>query len=87
MTPEKSSTSFVQPFPQSNLKVDAEAYPEIIRIEIMSDNDYFFQFVYEVDAYEFGKLKETSGLKVDFHGFLTMLIKLINQAIEDEKQF
>lgn len=47
MTPEKSSTSFVQPFPQSNLKVDAEAYPEIIRIEIMSDNDYFFQFVYE----------------------------------------
>ena len=47
MTPEKSSTSFVQPFPQSNLKLDAEAYPEIIRIEIMSDNDYFFQFVYE----------------------------------------
>jgi hypothetical protein len=46
----------------------------------------FFK-IYRVDAYEFGKLKETSGLKVDFHGFLTMLIKLINQAIEDEKQF
>lgn len=47
MTPERSQTSFVQPFPESKLKVDAEQNPEIIRVEIMSDNDYFFQFVYE----------------------------------------
>lgn len=43
-----SGTSFVQPFPDSNkMKVDAEQNPEVVRIEIMSDNDYFFQFVYE----------------------------------------
>ena len=42
MTPEKSSTSFVQPFPESKLKLDADQNPEIIRIEVMSDNDYFF---------------------------------------------
>lgn len=43
-----SGTSFVQPFPESNkMKVDVDQYPEIIRVEIMSDNDYFFQFVYE----------------------------------------
>ena len=47
MTPEKSATSFVQPFPESKLKVDADQNPEIIRVEIMSDNDYFFQFIYE----------------------------------------
>lgn len=43
-----SGTSFVQPFPESNkIKVDAEQNPEVVRIELMSDNDYFFQFVYE----------------------------------------
>ena len=43
-----SGTSFVQPFPESNkMKVDAEQNPEVVKIEIMSDNDYFFQFVYE----------------------------------------
>jgi hypothetical protein len=29
------------------MKVDAEQNPEVVKIEIMSDNDYFFQFVYE----------------------------------------
>ena len=43
-----SGTSFTVPFPESNtMKFDAEQNPEIVRIEIMSDNDYFFQFVYE----------------------------------------
>lgn len=43
-----SGTSFVQPFPESNkMKVDAEQNPEVVKIEIMSDNDFFFQFVYE----------------------------------------
>jgi len=43
-----SGTSFVQPFPDSNkMKVDAEQNPEVVKIEMMSDNDYFFQFIYE----------------------------------------
>ena len=42
-----SGTSFVAPFPESKMKSNSDEDPEIIRIEIMSDNDYFFQFVYE----------------------------------------
>jgi hypothetical protein len=35
----------------------------------------------------FRDLKEKLGLKIEFDGFLTMLIKLFNQAIEDPEQF
>lgn len=31
----------------------------------------------------FRDLKDKLGLKIDFEGFLTMLIKFFNQAIED----
>ena len=30
-----------------NLRLDPEQNPDIIRLEIMSDNDYFFQYIYE----------------------------------------
>ena len=35
----------------------------------------------------FRDLKEKLGLKIEFDSFLTMLIKLLNQAIEDPEQF
>ena len=35
------------------------------------------------DNYEFSKLKEQLRLKIDFYGFLTMIIKLINSVIEE----
>lgn len=35
------------------------------------------------DQYEFSNLKNKLGLKIDFYGFLTMIIKLINGVIEE----
>ena len=35
------------------------------------------------DNYEFSKLREQLHLKIDFYGFLTMIIKLINGVIEE----
>ena len=44
---------------------------------------FIFIFQIRCDAYEFSKLKDQLGLKIDFYGFLTMIIKLLNGVIED----
>lgn len=47
----------------------------------------FNNSVIRADVGVFRDLKERLGLKIDFDGFLTMLIKFFNQAIEDPEQY
>jgi hypothetical protein len=61
--------------------------PDIIRLELMSDNDFFFQYVFECDLYMFSQLKQSLNLKCDFNGFQTMLLKLITNSISDQEHF
>lgn len=66
---------------------EADSDPDVVRIEVMSEYDFFFQFVYQIDSYNFADLKEKLKLKCDFPGFTTMLIKLINNCITDADHF
>lgn len=47
----------------------------------------FNNSVIRADVGVFRDLKERLSLKIDFDGFLTMLIKFFNQAIEDPEQY
>ena len=61
--------------------------PDRIRLELMSDNDYFFKYVLECDNYNFRELKKELSLKCDFNSFQTMIIKLVSNCISDQEHF
>jgi hypothetical protein len=60
---------------------------EVIRLELLSESDFFFQYELEVDSFLFGQMKEKLKLKASFEEFLTMLVKLLNGCIEDPEHF
>ena len=70
--------------------------PDCVRIELFSLNDYFFMYCHEATPAIYKKMKETdaehepwnqrqSELKPDYKEYLTHLIKLFNNVIEQEK--
>ena len=54
-----------------------------MKIELLSDVDYFFYYTHYVDKLIFEHLKTQLDLKCTFPEYPTMLIKLFNNALRD----
>eukprot|EP00948_MAST-09A_sp_MAST-9A-sp1_P001930 g1930.t1 len=59
----------------------AASDPKALRIELSSENDLFFYYMNVLDSTGFTLLAEQQKLMVDFGGFTTIMIKMLNGVI------
>ena len=56
-----------------------------MKVEIFSPNDYFFLYEHLCDGDDYGDMRFAQALAPGYPEYLTMLIKLFNQAIQAPK--
>ena len=62
---------------------DSEQNPYSVKIELFSKNDYFFLYKHTCYSNDYAAIRKQYSLKPTFPGYLTLLIKLFNAAIDD----
>ncbi|EEA06013.1 uncharacterized protein CMU_017670 [Cryptosporidium muris RN66] len=60
-----------------------KSFPDVVRLELTSDNDLFFYYVLDLTELDFHKLKLTQNLTCEYPRFTDMLGKMINNIIDD----
>ena len=61
--------------------------PEVVKIEISSEKNFFLLYEHTSDVFDYDQMREQQGLYPVFADYLTMLIKLFNQAITNPSVF
>jgi len=61
--------------------------PQVIKIEFTSEADLFFNYSSMINEEYFLKIKEEQKLNVEFTGFLSLLLKLINNCQKEPQNF
>eukprot|EP00347_Sterkiella_histriomuscorum_P006158 403353844 len=64
-----------------------ESNPHSLKIELFSNQDYFFLYKHLIDLASFDELKKNLKLKINFPDYATMLIKMLNNCIKDQQNF
>lgn len=59
----------------------ADESPEVVKIEISSENNYFLLYEHTSNVFDYDIMRDQQGLHPVFADYLTMLIKLFNQTI------
>ena len=59
--------------------------PAMVRIELLSQNDYSFMYEHQADFFDYKDMRDEQKLKPEYNEYLTILIKLFNQVIEQDK--
>lgn len=54
-----------------------------MRLEVLSQNDYYFLYEHKTEVFGYDEIRETQQLTPPFADYPTMLIKLFNQVISD----
>lgn len=65
------------------LREGDEDAPNAIRVELTSDEDLFFHYAHVCDPQEFANLQETQRLMVDFPDYVNVLIRMLNNCINE----
>jgi len=63
------------------------AAPSIIKIEFTSEADLFFNYTTLIDEEYFAKIKDEQKLNVEFTGFLSLVLKLVNSCQKEPQSF
>lgn len=61
--------------------------PNVIKVELTSEADLFFNYTSIIDETYFEKLKEEQKLNVDFPGFLNLLLKMNNNCQKEPQNY
>ena len=54
---------------------------DLIKVELLSNYNYYFLYEHTCDVFDYNDMREMQSLHPQFADYLTMLIKLFNQAI------
>jgi len=65
------------------LMLGDDTSPHSVRIELSSENDLFFHYMHVLDESGFRHLQEQQKLMVDFPEFANVLIRMLNNAINE----
>ena len=52
--------------------------PAMVRIELLSQNDYSFMYEHQADFFDYKDMRDEQKLKPEYNEYLTILIKLFN---------
>jgi len=61
--------------------------PQVLKIEFTSEADLFFNYASMINEEYFLKIKEEQKLNVEFNGFLTLILKLINNCQKEPQNY
>lgn len=64
-----------------------QACPSIVRVELSSECDLFFQYVHSIELSKYQEIQESQNLMVEFPDYPAVIIRMLNSCIREPNMY